>query len=213
MDHSHTNNRPSTEFANLEDIVGLQQKAVSLNASLGSWAQAVNVTPAAQTAPTALNVAVLQMRVRVTGIFLVACEFGWSDNTTADSVTLGISSYQGPTPTVITGGTSAGFTSNVVSNGLSLFLYSNVNGTGITIGGAPALTVQDSKTSGTLTGLLTANGSSSQNYSFVGICSSTVATKTPFTVGNQAGFVLVATAAHQITFTSMSMFVIEMPFG
>lgn len=203
-------------------------------ASLGLYAaiQAVSGSaaqppPSAQTGAVNTNVAAVMLFARSSGIFGVSVRASWSDGTTAGSVTHSLVSKQGASTGALAGTGAVGNGkigslqgSATIVNSIATLQANAAGGVGITFEGSGVITIaQHSDVAGTLTGLLTANGIGTQNFeSGFMMCDATGSTsnvKTPFTIGKPACFALQlsSTAAHVITYDSVSFFAQEMPFA
>jgi hypothetical protein len=199
----------------LGDIYAGDARAGGVSASLGNWARIGNAVPAAQTAPTGVIVAAVLLTAKITGIFLASVTLGWSDSAGGDSPAIVLSTFTATAGTV-TGGVASGFVGTNAAAGSGGFIE-NTNVTSLVVlGGAGAVT-QDSKSGASLAGLLTANGSGSMNYSFMGIVANSATVKTPFTIGNKVGLAIALTipgaSTQNFTTTSVSMTLLELPFG
>jgi hypothetical protein len=156
--------------------------AMASDDSLGNfWSIVGGAIATQQTAPSSDIVAVILLTPKVSGLFRVSVDVGWSDDTTADSVAWRLRSSQvnvaGQVFTV--GGTTphaAGFGGASSGGGDSGLLQSS-SASGMTLvnpaGGAGALAVNDVKVFASLTGVLTANATAaSPPYTVHGIIAS-----------------------------------------
>src|SRR5579872_140811 len=201
--------------------------------SLGNWGSIVGLSgatvaaPANQTGPASTIVLGLCLMPLNTGIFLVSMKASYSDGTTAGALIARLITKQGAGTGQIAGGIGAAkFGSNAAGLGAGVsatFVGSNgqvlnadaAGGGGLTFeGSALAATgvTQSEDKQATLTGLLTANGTGVNNFQFQGPCDAlgpTGLAKTPFTLGRPVFFGLQIndTAAHVVTFDSVSLFV------
>jgi hypothetical protein len=172
-------------------------------------------TVAVQTAPATSIVAVILVTPKLSGLFDVDVDIGWSDNTNADTVTWRLRKSQvivaGQVFTV--GGTTpaaAGFAGLTAGGGASGFVQTAASGMTITnpAGGASAQTNLDSKVFNTLTGLL---ANSDQYYGLHGIVTA-ANPGVPFALGKQVALWLDVNAADNITIPSLTFNVKEMPW-
>ncbi|HZU81908.1 MAG TPA: hypothetical protein VE987_03280 [Polyangiaceae bacterium] len=216
----------------LKRIEALLQSARRIGQSaqaIGNWAQvlgasgAPNNAPHTQTSAAATNVVALSVVPKSTGLFLVGCKASYSDGTTGGQITHSLFSKQGTTAAGALAGT--GFLSQVKTGVFAPTAKGGIlnadaaGGGGITFEGSATFSVfQSSDAQGTLTGLLTVNGTGTQNFEFFGVADAVgagSATKTPFTLGLAACIALAvsSTAAHVITYDTVTLFAAELPFG
>lgn len=194
-------------------------KSLNLTSALGNYwtfSGSGGGAIAAQTiaaGPTAVNVAAILLTARVTGLWRVDLDVGWSSNTSGHAATWVLTQEQATVSgqTFAIGGTPVvtGFAGNTVTG---------ANGVTNSVSGAMAVTAPaggstnlavDTKVIGTLTGLLTANGSGSDYYGVHGIFGAAHASP----VGKQVAFIVSvnATAGDIITIPAIEFTVQELP--
>lgn len=198
---------------------------------LGNWGEINAVvggalTPTAQTSSALTNIAGLSLVSGFTGLFEVYARLNFADGTTAGATVLRVIAKQGATTGAIAGGLAAAkfggaaasvaVASGATANGMILNADA-AGGGGLTFEGASANAAAAiaSDTIPSLTGLLSAQGSGASAFAFAGVADAapSSAVKTPFTLGKPVyfAFVLSSTAAHVITFSSLNLFVRELP--
>jgi hypothetical protein len=212
-------------------VTGGDQVAPRVDFPLSNWAEINAVaggalTPHTQTGPTLTSIAMLSLVAGFTGLFEYFVRVGFSDGTTAGTSVINVVAKQGAATGAVSGGIAAAkFGSGAASVALAGGATANgqilnvdaAGGFGLQFEGAnvTAATAVGSDSVGSLTGLLTANGTGTQNSQFVGVADAAPSSvvKTPFTLGKPVAFSLLVsgTAAHVITIGSLNMFVRELP--
>ncbi len=212
---------------------GGDQLVPRMDFPLGNWGEINAViggalTPHTQTSMALTNVAGLSLVAGFTGLFECHVRMAFSDGTTAGSVTSNFVAKQGAGTGAIAGGLAAAkfggnaasvaVASGATANGMILNVDA-AGGGGLTFEGASAnaAAAVASDQVGTLTGLLTANGTGQQLFAFDGVADAapSSAVKTPFTLGKPVYFAIVmsSTAAHVVTIGSLNIFVRELPIA
>lgn len=197
---------------------------VSIDMLGGNWLNGQSTAVGTMATPAGFFFAGATLKARMSGIFEVHFDIGWSNNTTADPVTFVLVS-----DTVADGAGAVLASANKVNHGTTGFGTYGTRGADLetvdTNAGATltfnaaafntAQIVQATEVNGTLTGLLTTNGSSTQKFGFHGIAYNATPTgtaKTPFAIGNQVAFgVKVTAAAGTITVGSCRITIKELP--
>lgn len=189
--------------------------SVNIDMIGGNWVQGVSTAIGTQAAPSSVFIAAALLTPRLSGIFEVELDVGWSSGTTADSVTWSLI-----TDTSASGALAG---ANNVHHGVAGFgAYasndwesSDTNsGAAVTYNGAAFSTApvtQASEVIPSITGLLSG---SAQHFSFKGYvdnASPSGTTKTPFTIGNTVAFGVSVSASHTITVPTLRMTVRELP--
>jgi hypothetical protein len=206
--------------------ITIDTTAIALAMPDGNWIQGVSTATGTQAAGAGIFVAGALLKARTSGIFRLDVDVSYSNNTTADPVTVSLIS-----DTAAAGAGAILSSANKVAHGVAGF---GAFGTAAQVADwesvdtnagaklqfnaadwSTAPVTQKSDVNGTLTGLLTTNGSGTMKFSFHGLvynAAPTGTTKTPFTIGNACAFGLkFAAAAGTITFGSVAMSIQEMP--
>lgn len=221
------------ELARLESLEAQMGLMTALRGdmigSLGNWVSYFARTgaggsmnlPNTQSAASNTCFAALTLRAQTSGMFLVWATYNWADSTTGDSITARLA-VTDATPGVLAGTNfqANGFTgANALGAQSGVLSADAAGGAGITIDGTGFGAIGNSAfvasyTSGSLTGLLTANGNGTFTYSFVGIVGKNNASpKAPVTIGHRFGAGLVLSATNTITIASISFGAVELPVG
>lgn len=185
--------------------------------SITATAGAAQDVPHSQSALAAHGVAALCLVAKVSGIFMVGIRASFSDDTNAQLVTHQLVTKQAAAPGVLAGGLLEGVLGSGASGGSGI--VNNVDGSSLTFNGGSVVagtTQQGSEQVGTLTGLLTPNGTGCQNFGFSGIVNANGITsnvKLPFTKGNAVLFSLLLASGGVVTYDSLQFWAIEMPVG
>lgn len=194
-------------------------KALNLTSAIGNyWTfSSAGTGAAAQTiaaGPAAVNVAAILVTPRVTGLWEVDLDVGWSSNTNGHPVTWSLLQQQATVKgnTWAIGGTPAivGFGGNTATGGNGVVNSASAPMAVTIVGGSTNLTA-NTEIIGTLTGLLTANGSSSDYYGVHSILGAAAAGP----LGKQVAFIVQvnATAGDIITIPEIMFTVREVPFA
>lgn len=220
---------------------GVARTEADVPLAMGNWGSIVGLAgaasqgpPANQTGPTNTTVAAFVLMPLNSGIFFCAAKMSYSDGTTAGALTARLRTKTGANTGQIAGGAAAGkfggFAGGAGAGGLATYVGANgqvlnvdgaggggltLEGTAITAGGA---VTQSQDRQATLTGLLTANGQGVNNFEFIGmvdLTGPTAAAKTAFGRNIPVSFSLDVsdTAAHVVSFDSISLFAMELPVG
>ncbi len=200
--------------------VTVDTTAIDIDMVGGNWVQGVSTAVGTMAAPSGYFFASALLKSRLSGIFEVHLDVAWSCGTTADTVTMAL----------VTDTSAAGVlaSANKIAHGIAGLGTFGTNGADwesidtnagavLTYNGAAFNTsavTQASEINGTLTGLLTAQGSGQQKFGFHGVvynAAPTGTTKTAFTVGNTVAFGVKVTATNTITVPSIRLTVKELP--
>lgn len=193
--------------------------SVTFNMIDGNWVQGVSTAVGTMAGQTNFFFVGATLKARMSGIFYVDLDVGWSDGTTADTVTFALIS-----DTAADGAAAVLASANKAAHGVSGFGAFGTRGSdwesvdtnagaSLTFNGAAWSTApitQASEVNPTLTGLLSG---SAQKFGFHGICynaAPTGTTKTPFTIGNQVAFGVKVTSTNTITVPTVRLTVREL---
>lgn len=200
--------------------ITIDTTSVSIQAPQGNWGQMASTAVGTMATPTNFFFAAMVLKPRMTGLFRVDIDVSFSTDTTAQPITMVFLTDTSASGTLASANKAAHGTSGIGAFGTNGFDGETIDtnaGATLTYNGAgfsTAPATQKSAVTGSLTGLLTTNGSGTFSFEFNGIVGNaapTGATKTPFTLGNTVAFALKATAAGgTITVSHVQMTVTEL---